>query len=61
VIVLEMIVAAAVSVLGIVGKMVVVMVRESAVESSLMEDWLVFENMQAAVEIEELRPVHVED
>jgi hypothetical protein len=61
VIVLEMIVVAAVSVLGIVGKMVAVMVRESAVESSLMEDWLVFENMQAAVEIEELRPVHVED
>ena len=61
-----MIIAAAVSVLGIavvgfVGKMVAVMVRESAVESSLMEDWLVFENMQAAVEIEELRPVHVED
>ena len=56
-----MIVVAAVSVLGIVGKMVAVMVRESAVESSLMEDWLVFENMQAVVEIEELRPVHVED
>jgi hypothetical protein len=61
VIVLEMIVAAAVSVLGVVGKMVAVMVRESAVESSLMEDWLVFENMRAAVEIEELRLVHVED
>ena len=57
-----MIIVAAVSVLGIVGKMVAVMVRESvAVESSSMEDWLVFENMRAAVEIEELRLVHVED